>query len=299
MKQHRTISLDEAGRLVGDDVRSVVPVHGASGSGVFEVETVGGSVVVVKLFEPEQAWKLAKELSSSRLLAERRVDLPVPRILATHSEEHALVLERLEGVPAGEVDDADAPELYRELGRLLARLHTIELDGFGYLTADGILEPHATNLDYMRSQFRTRLREFVELGGDARLGSAIAEHVRVREQLLAGPAAPVFCHNDCHEGNVVVSLVDGVKVTGWFDFENALAGDPLLDLAKTVAYSGRNRSVVTDALADGYGELPPDWREAVDLYGLFHVLELWTWFASLGEREPLDDLARSLVERIS
>lgn len=258
-----------------------------------------GKVVHMERRGPDQAWKLEKEVRISRLLDEHRVRLPVPRILATVDAEHVLVLERLAGIPAGEVDDAHAPQLYRELGRLLARLHTIKLDGFGYLTADGVLESHPTNLDYMRFQFGTRLASFVELGGDTELSRAIAEHVRVREELLVGPRAPVLCHNDCHEGNVVVSLHGGVTVAGWFDFENALAGDPLLDLAKTIAYSGRDRSAMTTALVDGYGTLPSHWREGLDLYGLFHVLELWTWFASLGDRDHLDELARSLAERIA
>src|SRR5262249_9778814 len=118
------------------------------------------------------------------------------------------------------------------------------------------------------------------------------------EELFAGATTPRLCHNDHHEGNIVVSLSDGVTITGWFDFENALATDPLLDLAKTVTYSPRDRAMVTEALAAGYGDLPPHWREGVELYGLFHVLELWAWFASLNERALLDQLAASMAERV-
>lgn len=298
MKAHRTLGLDDARRLIGEDATSITRLTGASGSDVFAVDTAERSLVV-KLFPTDHSWKLRKELHVYELLDERSVDVPAPRVVAAHPDEQVLVLERVDGLSTDHVTDADAPQLYRELGRLLARLHTIELEEFGYLLADGVFEPRPTNLDYMRSQFGRRLAEFAAHGGDAALGHAIAEHVADREELLVGPGTAVLCHNDCHEGNVVVSIDnDRVTVTGWFDFENAVAADPLLDLAKTVAYSGRDRSVITEALAEGYGVLPPNWRDALDLYGLFHVLELWTWFASLGERKDLAELDRSLTERL-
>lgn len=59
-----------------------------------------------------------------------------------------------------------------------------------------------------------------------------------------------------------------------------------------------DRSLITDAIADGYGHVPDGWRDGLDLYGLCHVLELWTWFASLGERGQLGELADDLAARI-
>jgi len=294
---HRTLTVAEAQRYVTGNVTAVNRLAGAGVSDVFEVVTDERSVVV-KVFPPHYAWKLAKELFVYRLVAERAAEVPVPRIVGADHDERVLVLERIDGVSTSTLADDDVPMLYRELGRLLARLHAIELEAFGYLTADGVVEPHATNLDYMRSQFAKRLASFAELGGDTALRNAIERHVRTREELLVcGPTA-VFCHNDCHEGNVLVTGEANGVVAGLLDFENALAGDPLLDVAKTIAYSGRDRRVITDAIAEGYGELPARWRDGVDLYGLYHVLELWTWYASLGEREHLDELADDLAGRI-
>jgi hypothetical protein len=33
------------------------------------------------------------------------------------------------------------------------------------------------------------------------------------------------------------------------------------------------------------------------LYVVYHLLELWDWFASIGEREPLGGIAAALEER--
>jgi Phosphotransferase enzyme family len=98
---------------------------------------------------------------------------------------------------------------------------------------------------------------------------------------------------DCHYGNVlVVPGVDGRRMSGMLDFENVLAGDPLLDLAKAHCYSPRRNETLLAALVEGYGDLRSDWREALDLYVLYHWLELWDWLASLDRTEALDELTR-------
>ena len=297
VKEHRTLDLAEAQQYVTGNVTAVDRFAGAGVSDVFDVST-DERRFVVKLFPPDYEWKLAKELFVYELVGEHLPDVPVPHVISADREEHVLVLERIDGLPTSSLSTDDVPNLYREIGRLLARLHAIELDAFGYLTAEGIFEPHATNLDYMRSQFAKRLATFGD-GGDRGLANAIAEHVRALEELLTGRPTAVLCHNDCHEGNVLVTREATGALAGVFDFENALGGAPLLDLAKTVAYSPRDRGVITDALAEGYGALPPHWRDAIDLYGLYHVLELWVWFESIGARDDLQALADDLAARIS
>jgi aminoglycoside phosphotransferase (APT) family kinase protein len=81
------------------------------------------------------------------------------------------------------------------------------------------------------------------------------------------------------------------RVSRVLDFENVLAGDPLLDLAKAHCYSSRRSEATLAALADGHGDLRSEWREAVDLYVLYHWVELWDWFAATGRTEPLLGIA--------
>jgi hypothetical protein len=99
----------------------------------------------------------------------------------------------------------------------------------------------------------------------------------------------------------ILSLLEGRPFSGWevtglIDVENAIAADPLIDLAKTDYYSlGRGEPERT-ALLEGYGPLPADAAERLDLYRLYHALELWDWFCSIGTTGPLksiaDDIAR-------
>ncbi len=97
-------------------------------------------------------------------------------------------------------------------------------------------------------------------------------------------------HDDCHDGNVL----GGWRVSSLLDFENAVAGDPLLDLAKAHCYSPRRSEALLAALVAGYGALRPDWREALGLYVLYHWLELWDWLASLGRAEALAGIAEEM-----
>jgi hypothetical protein len=120
-------------------------------------------------------------------------------------------------------------------------VHRIDQEAFGYLTTE-ILDPNPSNTAYMNSQFDKKLREFADLGGDAALRAAIERYVSEHAGLFAARDRAPLCHNDFHEGNILV--------------------------------------VRGDAFA-----------ERLALYRLYHALELWDWFASLGRTAQLDSLA--------
>jgi aminoglycoside phosphotransferase (APT) family kinase protein len=253
------------------------------------VREVGSSII--KTYADEWRWKLVKELYVYGLLDAHDVDVPVARVL--RYDDVTLSLEKL---PGSRPDPDEFLALAPKIGALLREFHRVTFSAFGYLGTHGIVDAHATNAAYMRFQFDKKLREFEELGGDASLGGAIAAHVGEREHLLAGCECAVLCHNDCHAGNV---LVDGGRITGLLDVENALAGDPLLDLAKAHCYAPGSSEVTLAALVEGYGPVRDDWRDAVDLYVVYHLLELWDWFAFLGAAEPLAGIAASLTSAAS
>ncbi|HEY3871624.1 MAG TPA: phosphotransferase [Actinocrinis sp.] len=185
------------------------------------------------------------------------------------------------------------------LNSYLAAMHRIGQEGYGYLTTR-ILEPVPDNTAYMTRQFAKKLDEFRDLGGDSALRGALRIYVKRHVGLFASCAAPVLCHNDFHEGNVLVSPgADGWSVTGIIDVENAIAADPLLDLAKTECYSIRGDSAKFAALVDGYGPLADDALERLALYRLYHALELWDWFATIGNTEPLADIADDMRDIVS
>ncbi|HEY0617218.1 MAG TPA: aminoglycoside phosphotransferase family protein, partial [Kribbella sp.] len=281
----------------GSDIAEILPRSGGQLSTVFEVRRTAAAPLILKLYEPEWAWKQAKEVHVYGLMAPELGDA-IPSVI--HHEPAGdtfdtafTVLTKLDGVPLSEAEPADWKSVYTQLGALLQRIHRIPQPAYGYLT-DDVLEPLPGNTAYMRRQFAKKLDEFEALQGDPALQSDISQYVEQHAGLFANNAAPTLCHNDFHEGNVLVDPSTW-QVTGFIDVENAIAADPLMDLAKTQAYSIRGNADKLAGLVDGYGELPADWRERTTLYRLYHSLELWDWFKSIGTVDPLDSIAADLA----
>jgi hygromycin-B 7''-O-kinase len=272
----------------------IVPRSGGELNTVFEVRRSAGPQLIVKVYPPESTWKQAKEIHIYGLLAHDLGDA-VPQVVRaepsdkTDETDAFTVLTKLDGLPLSETSPPDWRPIYRQLGALLAKIHSIRQPAYGYLT-DQILDPLPTNALYMRRQFATKLDEF---HGDPVLKQQIAQYVEQHAAFFEHNVHPVLCHNDFHEGNVLVDPQTW-QVRGFVDVENAIAADPLMDLAKTDYYSIQDDKTKLDGLLDGYGELPLDWRERTTLYRLYHALELWDWFHSIGTVDPLDSIAGDL-----
>ena len=274
-------------------------------SSAFELQLDDGSRLVLKAYAELLEWELQKEPYVYGLA--QGLGLPLATILHVDASKELLprafaVLTKLDGQLLSDVQpelgDDELELVYREIGALLRRLHAVRFDAYGYLGVGEIIEPRPTNADYMGSQVEKRLRQFRELGGDGELHRRMVGYVREREGLFADADGPCLCHNDCHEANLLVTRDgSGWKITGVVDFGNAVAADPLLDLAKTSAYSRWRSERRRDALAEGHGDLRDDWRDAVLLYELYHRLELWWWFVSTGTQLDLLPRVEAAIAR--
>jgi aminoglycoside phosphotransferase (APT) family kinase protein len=277
----------------GGSVTDVVPRTGGEVSAVYEVRSAGSArPLIVKVYAPRWRPKLVKEVYVYRLLARHGIR-HIPRVLyAAPFGVPALplaftVMTRLDGQPLSEVCDnltgTDLARVYRQMGRLLAAVHRITQEHWGYVTTR-VVDVRPTNIAYMTDQFARRLRHFGELGGDPAVAAAVDRHVARHADLFAANDRPALCHNDFHDSNVLVSRSSGQwQVTGFVDVEGAVAADPLLDVARTDYHALGVDPAKREAFLSGYGPLPPDWADRVAVYRLHHALDLWNWAASTGK----------------
>ena len=297
-------------------VTGVVVRGGGEVNAVYEVRGAGGArPLIIKIYPerwPAQAdrWrsKLAKEVYVYRLLARHGIR-EIPRVL--HHEAAGVpdlpsafaVMTMLDGHPLSTVGDRLAERhvgpLYHEMGRLLATVHQITADRWGYV-ATGIVDSKPSNTAYMLDQFAIKLGRFGDLGGGSALATAIGRYVGRHADLFAECSQPALCHNDFHDGNVLVRETElGWQVVGYVDVENTVVADPLLDLAKTDYYALRENPAKRSAFLGGYGPLPPGWAARLALYRLHHALEFWNWSASTGKRSHLAGIRADLEKMIS
>ncbi|MDR7275513.1 phosphotransferase family protein [Catenuloplanes atrovinosus] len=268
-------------------VTEVVTRGGGSLHTVYEVRLAGAEPLIVKRYSEGWRWKQAKEIHVYTLMA----GIPgVPRVVGADHERAMTALTMLPGRPKWDrmPDDASA---YRRMGEFQAALHRIRMPAYGYIVT-GILEPVADNLTFMRRRFARQLDEFRAAGGPVDVHDAVARRAVEGEPYVAACDGPVLCHNDLHEGNVLVD--DDGTVTGFIDVENALSADPMTDLAKTIQFDIGGSAAKRAALLAGYGPLPRYGAERIALYRMYHALELWTWFSSIGHTEPLPGLLDDL-----
>ncbi len=264
-------------------------------------EGEGGSEfppLIVKVYAPRWRPKLIKEIYVYRLLSRHGIR-SIPRVL--QAEPFGIpvlplayaVMTRLPGRPLAQVRDGlasdDRDAVYHRMGQLLAEVHRITQDHWGYVTTR-VVDARPDNTAYMTDQFARRLATFAELGGDPDLARAVEARVTRQAHLLAACTAPVLCHNDFHQGNV---LVADRTVSGYVDVEGAVAADPLFDLARTDYYALRDDPAAREAFLRGYGPLPSGWRGRVAIYQLHHALELWNWAAGTGK---MADQARAVAD---
>jgi aminoglycoside phosphotransferase (APT) family kinase protein len=277
------------GRLAG-----IRELHGGEIGAVFALELAGAPDLILKVYPDTLHWKMRKEMRVSGLL-DGKLAIPTPRILLSDDSKtlldfNFLVMSRLAGTPLLDVEKTlDKPELsaiYVQMGEVLHAIHEIAMEAFGYIGPDGIVAPAATNLEYMSAQFAKKLESFSELGGRPELARKLKAYVERSQPLLEACTSPRLCHFDFHPGNLLVERVaDSLKLCGLLDLENAVAGDPLMDLARTFSYATRTDATKRAGLFAGYGRIERrGWPATLALYAFYSVIELWVWWTEIGDQ---------------
>lgn len=289
----------------GQMVAQISKLQGGAIGAIYEIGlTAGAPSLMLKVYPESLHWKMQKEVNVCALLS-GRLSVPVPRVLLADDTKAVIglnfvLMDKLDGdVLRGLEPALAASELfaaYSQMGEVLRQIHRISMQSFGYIGPNGIWTSHASNRAYMSFQFETKLTEFVGRGGDPALGDRLKAVVIEHTYLLDACATAHLCHYDFQSGNILAESKDGsLRLSGVLDFESAIAGDPLMDIAKALYYFTPEDEPKKAGLLAGYGALDRGhWQQTLDLYRLYATLELWCWMMEIGNREPLARLAEDL-----
>ncbi|MHA1733293.1 MAG: phosphotransferase family protein [Promethearchaeota archaeon] len=153
-------------------------------------------------------------------------------------------------------------ELFRELGRMLGRLHAIEFDGF-YEKITEIGDPRK------RIPWPTLFGRMLDKElNDARRNKSIVPLLPAIERYFKDASGeiredevPVVFHNDFQAQNFIVSppkeggRLDDLKIAALIDFDNWRVGTRAQDFVKILYWTIQGRRALEGAFFGGYGEL--------------------------------------------
>lgn len=191
------------------------------------------------------------------------------------------VIEKLSGTAIKkwlEQHPDDESKLLPQIGRMMARLHQVQVDGFGAFDNEKAKSGELIGL-------HNTFGEAVRAGLPFNLDVLTKENILTAEQaqsvttlfddtnpLLDIPRA-VLVHNDFADWNL---LTDGEDITGILDWDECVGGDPASDIACWSTFFDPER---LEGLLEGYWEVaekPADFQDRFELLRLRYVLSKMT-----------------------
>lgn len=240
--------LDAAGAVTGG------PWTPLPAQGTFHALFSNGQGEILKLNKcPDllENWQLHADAIAARELA--GAGLPFVPVLSVDCSRAALATdcERLAqagGQALATFDHDDALMLPRLalMGRYLRQVHAITGQGFGFVDVSAQVLHGAGPLRGVHNHWAGYLVQQLDahLAIVQRHGDATADECRDMHGLLQGgwpePAQPRLLHGDCGSHNI---FIDGDAVRA-IDWEDALLGDPLFDLAFWASFHPQRRWAV-------------------------------------------------------
>jgi aminoglycoside phosphotransferase (APT) family kinase protein len=226
---------------------------------------------VLGLFGP--ACELLIDEQVTRLVQSRDIPAPVvvkADVTRTHLPFDFEILQEARGQSLKSVEDPETqhvPEaILRDLGRSLAKVHSIHVRGFGLLDAYppifGVLESWP---DYLRLHLDNHLEICEELKAISPRERRMIDSLLLEAEPLFKSAPCQLLHGDPGHHNV---FVEEEKVSCLIDWEDAMGGDPVFDLAFWGTFT---REEFREPLLAGYTEvrtLPEDFERRYWLYYL-------------------------------
>jgi len=294
--RHRYFTDDEIvsrvnGVLADEQLASLAPLNPESQTNLGNVNSVrlgmlvSGQEVIVRCHPKgiRNGYFQAEAAAATRAKA---AGLPGFDTLAVHDydggDDFAFhVIEHLPGTAIKhwlEQHPEDEGVLVSAIGRMMARLHAVEVTGFGPFDNEAAKQGqlqglHATQGEALRAALPFNLAVMQQQGIVSADQAAKITTLFEDGNPLLRDVRPVLVHNDFADWNL---LTDGTDVTGMLDWDECVGGDPIMDIACWSTFFEPERM---QAFLDGYFQVadkPADFEEKLELFRLRYVLSKMT-----------------------
>ncbi|MCW7946745.1 phosphotransferase [Streptomyces hygroscopicus] len=231
------------------------------------VYAVGGDMVL-KLYPP---FETAAAVTEARVLAHLwgQLPLPTPRLLATdecHNGWRFVLMSRLLGLSVHEawprLTSAEQDRVVTETARTLAALHAMD---FKPLT--DVVGPSDWS-SFLRRRRGHALEHHRHYGATEPWLSQIPGFLD--SVPLPASTQLALLHTELMREHLTIDMRDGRRLTGLFDFEPALIGDPAYDFVSVGLFITRGDRRLLRRFYEAYGRAPHD-PDQLLAYALLHV----------------------------
>ncbi len=194
-----------------------------------------------------------------KLLTEKGVQAPFPLYAKIDSNDSTSSFSLQKEIPGTDLNHSNLPkslwpEIINEVGENLRIIHSIEINGFGNISPDKfrdtgkIVGGYNSWFDFVNYYFNSRVQPLIakievdKKNGfkDSQISKELQEKIleiiskipvvidRARTVLEGINIDGVLLHGDLHADHF---LVKNNRLSGIIDFNNAMVGDPILDIA--------------------------------------------------------------------
>lgn len=254
-----------------------IPPQGMT-SQVFFVAIDNGDEYAIKYGEDAM-----KDVPAFELISEKNVSIPVPKLITSFvfEETPVVILERVEYPLLETVAVNEMAKYIPSMVKNLKKLHEIKSDKPGLLTEPGSIR---TWKEMMVSIFNGGDFDWQEVasreGVDGQLILDSVEKIITKINTTDLPETQFsFLHTDFNQRNLFVDP-NGDEITGIIDWEEAMFGDPLYDLARVRMYIWHFD--LGEEVVENYYKLlgyTEEQKKIEELYWLSRVIQYLGWYS--------------------
>ncbi|MFC1768529.1 aminoglycoside phosphotransferase family protein [Nanoarchaeota archaeon] len=223
--------------------------------------------LVIRVY-PKDGWKAKKEEILYDLV--RRKKVPIPKVFYCDSTKKIipkpyLIMSYVDGDIGCNVSKLKKKTL-RDLGKYLARIHSIKLKSYGWIIGNKIKPSFRKWEDFMNYDFKRKLSNISKYPIGYKQIKLMRGYYKDNSEVLKIKEKPCLLHKDYHLQNIFIKKN---KVAGIIDFEWAVGGHNELDIAKSSLFMFEKNPKLKNEFMKGYmevGRISSEFKEREKIY---------------------------------